>query len=141
LEPRLSLITLGVADLDRAISFYEGLGWPRRVRSAQGVAFFQLGGLGLSLYPRADLAKDAGVPLKNKPSQGFTLAYNTRSQDEVGEVLAQAAALGGRITRHAEDAVWGGHHGHFCDPDGFLWEVAWNPGFVLADDGRLILPE
>ena len=140
MEPRLSLITLGVTDLDRAISFYEGLGWPRRVRSAQGVAFFQLGGLGLSLYPRADLAKDAGVPFENRPSQGFTLAYNTRSRDEVGEVLAQAVALGGRITRHAEDAVWGGHHGHFCDLDGFLWEVAWNPGFALADDGCLTLP-
>lgn len=140
MEPRLSLITLGVADLDRAITFYEGMGWPRRVRSAQGVAFFQLGGLGLSLYPRADLAKDAGVPLENRPSQGFTLAYNTHSRDEVSEVLAQAESLGGQITRHAEDAVWGGHHGHFCDLDGFLWEVAWNPGFVLAEDGRLTLP-
>ncbi|MCJ2039704.1 VOC family protein [Methylobacterium sp. J-059] len=114
--------------------------WPRHVRSAQGVAFFQLGGLGLSLYPRADLAKDAGVPLESRPLQGFTLAYNTRCRDDVGKVLAQAVALGGRITRHAEDAVWGGHHGHFCDLDGFLWEVAWNPGFVLADDGRLTLP-
>ncbi|ARO54111.1 glyoxalase [Methylorubrum zatmanii] len=140
MEPRLSLITLGVADLDRAITFYEGLGWPRRVRSAQGVAFFQLGGMGLSLYPRADLAKDAGVPLENRPSQGFTLAYNTRSRDEVGEVLARAESLGGRITRHAEDAVWGGHHGHFCDLDSFLWEVAWNPGFTLTDDGHLVLP-
>ena len=140
MEPRLSLITLGVADLDRATSFYEELGWPRRVRSAQGVTFFQIGGLGLSLYPRAELARDAGVPLENRPSQGFTLAYNTRSRDEVGKVLAQAEALGGQITQQAQDAAWGGHHGHFCDPDGFLWEVAWNPSFVLEDDGSLVLP-
>jgi hypothetical protein len=96
--------------------------------------------LGLSLYPRADLAKDAGVPLENRPSQGFTLAYNTRSRDEVGKVLAQAEALGGQITRYAQDAAWGGHHGHFCDLDGFLWEVAWNPDFILANDGCLVLP-
>ena len=140
MEPRLSLITLGVADLDRATSFYEGLGWPRRVRSAHGVTFFQIGGLGLSLYPRADLAEDAGVPLESRPSQGFTLAYNTRSRDEVGQVLAQAETLGGQITQHAQDAVWGGHHGHFCDLDGFVWEIAWNPRFILADDGSLILP-
>ena len=140
LEPRLSLITLGVTDLDRATAFYERLGWPRRVRFAQGVAFFQLGGLGLSLYPRAELAKDAGVPLQDRPSQGFTLAYNTRSRADVSAVLAQAEALGGRIMRPAQDAVWGGHHGHFSDLDGFLWEVAWNPDFVIADDGRIILP-
>jgi catechol 2,3-dioxygenase-like lactoylglutathione lyase family enzyme len=140
LEPRLSLITLGVADLDRATAFYEGLGWPRRVRSAYGVSFFQIGSLGLSLYPRAELAKDAGVPVENGPSQGFTLAYNTRSRDEVAKVLAQAEALGGQITQQAQDASWGGHHGHFCDLDGFLWEVAWNPGFLLKDDGSLILP-
>ncbi len=140
MEPRLSLITLGVADLGRATAFYEGLGWPRRVRSAHGVAFFQLGGLGLSLYPRAELAKDAGVPLDSRSSQGFTLAYNTRRRDEVGEVLAQAEALGGQITQQAQDAVWGGHHGHFCDPDGFLWEVAWNPSFALKNDGSLVLP-
>lgn len=140
MEPRLSLITLGVADLDRATSFYDGLGWPRRVRSAHGVTFFQIGGVGLSLYPRADLAEDAGVPLANRPSQGFTRAYNTRSRDAVGEVLAQAEALGGRITRHAQDPVWGGHHGHSCDRDGFLWEIAWNPSLVLEDDGSLVLP-
>ena len=141
MEPRLSLVTLGVADLARAATFYEGLGWPRKVRGADGVAFFQLGGMGLSLYPRADLAEDAGVPLQNALSQGFTLAYNTRSRDEVDAVLAQAESLGGRITRPAQEAFWGGYHGHFADPDGFLWEIAWNPGFAIATDGRLILPD
>lgn len=141
MEPRLSLVTLGVNDLDRATAFYEGLGWPRRVRAAQGVAFFQLGGLGLSLYPRAELAADAGVPLQDHPSQGLTLAYNTRSRDEVDDVLARVEALGARITQPAQEASWGGYHGHFADPEGFLWEIAWNPGFAIASDGRLALPE
>lgn len=140
MEPRLSLITLGVTDLARATAFYKALGWPRRVYAAEGVAFFQLGSLGLSLYPRADLARDAGVPLQEQPSQGFTLAYNTRNRAEVDAVLAAAEAAGGRITQPAQKAVWGGYHGHFADPDGFLWEIAWNPGFVLAADGSLVLP-
>jgi catechol 2,3-dioxygenase-like lactoylglutathione lyase family enzyme len=141
MEPRLSLVTLGVTDLARATTFYEGLGWPRKVTAAGGVAFFQLNGIGLSLYPRADLAADAGVPLQEAPSQGLTLAYNTRSRDEVDAVLARAQALGGRVTRPAQEAVWGGYHGHFADPEGFLWEVAWNPGFTLAADGGLSLPD
>ena len=141
MEPRLSLVTLGVTDLARAVAFYEGLGWPRKLRAAKGVAFFQLNAMGISLYPRADLAADAGVKLQTEPSQGFTLAYNARSRNEVDAVLAEAAALGGRITCPAQDAFWGGYHGHFADPDSFLWEVAWNPEFVLADDGGLTLPE
>lgn len=141
MEPRLSLVTLGVTDLARASAFYEGLGWPRKVRAAEDVAFFQLNGIGLSLYPRADLAADAGVPLQIEPSQNLTLAYNTRSRDEVNAVLERAKALGARITRPAQEAIWGGYHGHFADPDGFLWEIAWNPGFALAADGDLSLPE
>ncbi len=141
MESRISLVTLGVADLARATTFYEGLGWSRKLRAAAGVAFFQLRGMALSLYPRADLAADAGVRLQDEPSQGFTLAYNTRSRDEVDAVLAEAEALGGRITRTAQDASWGGYHGHFADPDGFLWEIAWNPGFAIAADGGISLPE
>lgn len=141
MEPRLSIVTLGVTDVACASAFYEGLGWPRKVRGAVGVAFFQLNGIGLSLYPRAALAADAGVPLQTAPSQGLTLAYNTRSRDEVDAVLARAGALGGRITCSAQDAVWGGYHGHFADPEGFLWEIAWNPGFTLTADGVLSLPE
>jgi catechol 2,3-dioxygenase-like lactoylglutathione lyase family enzyme len=141
MEPRLSLVTLGVTDLESASAFYEALGWPRKVRAAEGVVFFKLGAIGLSLYPRAELAADAGVRLQNEPSQGFTLAYNTRARDEVDAVLAQAEALGGRITRPAQEALWGGYHGHFADPEGFLWEVAWNPGFAIAGDGSLNLPE
>ncbi|WP_308220155.1 VOC family protein [Methylobacterium crusticola] len=137
----MSLITLGVTDLARAAAFYEALGWPRRVRAAEGVAFFQLGGLGLSLYPRDAMARDAGVPAGPPGAQAFTLAYNARSRREVDLVLAAAAAAGARITRAAQDAAWGGYHGHFADPEGFLWEVAWNPGFALAADGCLTLPD
>lgn len=141
MEPRLSLITLGVTDLTRATAFYEGLGWPRRVRAAEGVAFFQIGSMGLALYPRAELSAEAGVPAQTEPSQGFTLAYNTRSRAEVDAVLARAVVLGGRITRPAQEAFWGGYHGHFADPEGVLWEIAWNPGFAIAADGGLSLPE
>lgn len=141
MEPRLSLVTLGVTDLVRATTFYEGLGWPRKVMAAEGVAFFQLNGIGLSLYPRADLAADAGVPFQAAPSHSLTLAYNTRNRDEVDIVLARAEALGGRVTRPPQEAVWGGYHGHFADPEGFLWEVAWNPGFAIAADGGLSLPK
>lgn len=81
------------------------------------------------------------MPVQTGPSQGFTLAYNTRSRAEVDAVLARAEALGGRITRPALEASWGGYHGHFADPEGFLWEIAWNPGFALAADGGLTLPE
>lgn len=141
MEPRLSLVTLGVTDLARATAFYEGFGWPRKIIAAEGVAFFQLNRIGLSLYPRAGLATDAGVPLQATPSHGLTLAYNTRSRDEVDAVLARAEALGGRVTQPAQEAVWGGYHGHFADPDAFIWEVAWNPGFAFAADGGLRLPE
>jgi predicted lactoylglutathione lyase len=140
MEPRISLVTLGVMDLARATAFYEALGWPRRVRAAEGAAFFQLGGMALSLYPRADLATDAGVPLQAGPSHGVTLAYNCRSREEVDAVLARAESLGGRITQAAQEAFWGGYHGHFADPEGFLWEIAWNPGFAIAEDGSLSLP-
>jgi uncharacterized protein len=94
MEPRLSLVTLGVTDLPRATAFYEALGWPRRVQAAQGAAFFQLGPLALSLYPRAELARDAGVPEQAGPVQGFTLAHNTRTRAEVDLVLAAAEAAG-----------------------------------------------
>ena len=111
------------------------------MRAAEGVVFFQLGGIGFSLYPRAALVADAGVPVQNEPSQGFTLAYNTRSRGEVDAVLARAQALGGRITQPAQEAFWGGYHGHFADPEGFLWEIAWNPEFAIAVIGDLSLPE
>jgi hypothetical protein len=140
-EQRVSLITLGVADLERASAFYDSLGWQRSVRGAQGVVFYQAGGLAFALFPRDELAADAGIADGDGGFHGMALAYNTRTRDEVDVILAEAAAAGGIIVKPAQEAFWGGYSGYFADPDGFLWEVAWNTGFAMADDGSLMLPE
>ncbi len=141
MEQRLSLVTLGVADLARSRRFYEeGLGWRASGASAESVVFFQLGGVALALWGREALAEDARLP---GPGSGFgdiALAHNVRTREEVDTVLARAQAAGGRILKPAEDAVWGGYTGYFADPGGHLWEVAWNPHFTLRDDGSLQLP-
>ena len=141
MQPRLTLITLGVADLDVAIRFYEALGWPRSLRDSEGVAFFQVGGLALSLYPRENLARDSGLSPEGAGFRGFSLAYNTASREETDTVLAQAVAAGATLVKGGHDVFWGGYIGYFADPDGFLWEVAWNPGFTLLPDGTMKLPD
>lgn len=141
MEQRISLITLGVRDLDQARAFYEKLGWKRAFFGAEGVAFFQAGGMALALYPRRDLAKDAGVEEQGSGFAAVELALNVRSKEEVDAVMAEAEAAGARITMPAREAFWGGYTGHFADPEGFLWEVAWNPGFQLKEDGSLVLPD
>lgn len=141
MEQRISLITLGVKDLARSIRFFEDLGWKRAMRAAEGVAFFQIGGAAFGLYPLTELAKDAAIDAAEGGSSAMALAYNTRTRDEVDAVLAEAEAAGATIVKPAEEAFWGGYSGYFRDPDGHLWEVAWNPGFVLADDGSITLPE
>jgi catechol 2,3-dioxygenase-like lactoylglutathione lyase family enzyme len=141
MEQRISLVTIGVTDLDRSRRFYESLGWRRSVRGAEGVVFFQVGGMALSLYPRSDLARDAGLPETDSGFGGIVLAYNARTRDEVDSVLAEAKAAGGTILKPGQDAFWGGYFGHFADPDGHPWEVTWNPSFTLAADGSLTLPE
>lgn len=141
MEQRLSLITLGVADLDRSRQFYQRLGWVRSMARAEGIVFFQIGGMALALYPRQELAKDANVPFDGHGFSGVTLAYNTRSHGEVDAVLAEAQAAGAKIVKPAEEAFWGGYSGYFSDPDGFLWEIAWNPSFSISDDGSIHLPE
>jgi len=141
MEQRLSLITLGVADLDRARAFYERLGWKRSVRKAEGVVFFQLNGLALALWPRAELAKDANVIDDGAGFSGVALAYNARTRNEVDAVLAEAVAAGARLLKRAQEAFWGGYQGYFADPDGHLWEVAWNPGFALDAKGNVTLPD
>ena len=141
MDQRLSLVTLGVHDIERARRFYEqGLGWHRDGGEGD-VAFYQARGMIVSLYEWPKLAEDAGVSAEGNGFRGITLAYNTRSREEVEAVLAQAEALGARVTRPAQDAFWGGYHGHFADLDGFIWEVAWNPGFPITADGGLSLPE
>ncbi len=143
MEQRLSLVTLGVADLARSRRFYEaGLGWRASGAGTEEVVFFQLGGLALALWGREALAQDARLP-EAGPGGGFggiALAHNVRSREEVAATLAQAGEAGGRVLRPAEDASWGGCTGYFADPDGHLWEVAWNPHFKLDEDGSLQLP-
>lgn len=140
MEPRISLITLGVADVARARAFYEALGFVASPASNENVTFFPAGGTVLGLFGWDPLAQDAGVPNAGDGFRGVTVAHNVRTKDEVERVLAAAEAAGGRIVTPAHDVFWGGHNGYFADPDQHLWEVAWNPFFPLADDGAVVLP-
>ncbi|MBI4202091.1 MAG: VOC family protein [Chloroflexi bacterium] len=142
MEPRISLITLGVTDLERAVRFYrDGLGFPLSSASVPGeVAFFRTGGAVLALWHRASLAADANLPPGGPGFGGIALAHNARSKEAVDAVMSQAQAAGGRILKPAHDTDWGGYSGYFADPDGHPWEVAWNPGFPFGPDGSLQLP-
>ena len=143
MEPRISLITLGVSDLERSLRFYrDGLGFPTTWTVDKGVIFFQTGGTTLALYPYDDLAKDVAPTFQNIPRtkfNGIALAHNVRRKEDVDGVLQQAHAAGGKIEKPAQDAFWGGYSGYFTDPDGYLWEVAWG-AFPFRDDGSLDIP-
>ncbi|MFG3421234.1 VOC family protein [Micromonospora sp. NPDC049460] len=138
MEQRISLVTLGVADVARARAFYERLGW--RGQEVEETVFFQAGGLALVLWSRDKLAADAGVA-DGRGFGGMTLAQNVRSRGEVDELLAVAADAGAEVTRPARETFYGGYAGCFADPDGHVWEIACNPGFPLADDGSLTVPD
>lgn len=140
MEPRVSLITLGVADLKRARTFYEQMGFKASSVGGDEVVFLQAGALALSLFPRESLACDAGVAAEGSGFRSVTLAHNVREQAEVDAVIAEAVRAGGALVKLAEEAPWGGRSGYFADPDGHLWEVAWNPHFPLGEDGALTLP-
>ncbi len=132
MKPHISLITLGVSDLARSTAFYrDGLGLPTE-GDFEGVTFFKLRGTWLSLFPREELVKDAGLTDEGRGFGSFTIAHNVSSPEEVGAVLEQAQKSGAKIIKPAQDAFWGGHHGFFADPDGFVWEVAWNPHMDLT---------
>jgi uncharacterized protein len=137
-EQRVSLVTLGVADLGRARAFYEGLGWTTGAEPDDDVVFFQAGGMIVALWGRAQLAEDSVVS-DGGGWGGVTLAYNTRSPDEVDAVLAEAEAAGATIARAGAETFWGGYSGVFIDPDGHPWEVAHNPHWTIADDGSVRL--
>lgn len=128
MEPRVSLITLGVSDLERARRFYvDGLDLPVRDGGDGAVVFIQMNGLLLALWGREALAEDAGVAAAGEGFPGFSLAHNVASKEEVDIVLREALAAGGTLVKPATKAFWGGYTAYFADPDGFLWEVAWNP--------------
>lgn len=129
MEPRLSFVTLGVSDLERSIRFYSEVLGLQRLNDDAEVAFYELGRTWLALFPRHLLAADAGVPAEGSGFPGFALAHNVRTPEEVDALLAEVAARGARIVKPAQQAEWGGRTGYFADPDGFLWEVAWNPHF------------
>jgi catechol 2,3-dioxygenase-like lactoylglutathione lyase family enzyme len=140
MEPRLTLVTLGVADVARSRRFYEALGFRASAASQDSVAFLDAGGVVLALFGRAALAEDATVPDSKPGFSGIALAHNTRSEADVDRVLREAVAAGGRLTKPGQKVFWGGYSGYFADPDGHLWEVAYNPAWPLDAEGRLQLP-
>ena len=140
MEQRISLITLGVADLARARTFYERLGW--HGQEVEETVFFQAGDIALVLWGRDKLADDAGI--KDRTTDGFggmTLAHNVRSRLEVDAVLRDAEAAGAEITQPARETFYGGYAGFFTDPDGHVWEIAHNPGLPLGQDGAITVPD
>ena len=139
MKPRISMITLGVEDLARSIQFYEkGLGFPK-LESSPKVAFFTLDGTWLGLFGRDSLAEDAMVPAEGTGFNSFTLAYNVASDAEVDEVIEHALSVGATLAKPAQKVFWGGYSGYFADPDGHLWEVAFNPFIEQNSSGQLSL--
>jgi catechol 2,3-dioxygenase-like lactoylglutathione lyase family enzyme len=138
LEQRLSLVTLGVSDLEQARAFYEGVGWTTGAEPGDDVVFFQAGGMIVALWDRAKLAEDSGVE-DGGGWGGVALAYNVRSPEEVDTVLAEAESAGATIARGGAETFWGGYSGVFIDPDGHPWEVAHNPRWTVHEDGATTL--
>jgi hypothetical protein len=141
METRISIITLGVRDLLRSRTFYEALGFKASSSSNPRITFFHCGAQALAIFPWDDLAADADTPPTGEGFRGVTLAHNVREKGDVDKVIAEAVAVGAREVKSAHDTHWGGRSGYFADPDGHLWEVAWNPFAPLAADGSLSLPD
>lgn len=140
MEQRVSMITLGVADVQRAKTFYEHLGWQGQM--VQETVFFQAGGLALVLWGRENLADDAGLEAaQTGGSGGVALAHNVRSASEVDDAIRLAEEAGATVTRPPEKTFYGGYAGYFTDPDGHVWEVAHNPGFTMHEDGTITVPD
>jgi catechol 2,3-dioxygenase-like lactoylglutathione lyase family enzyme len=140
MKQTISFITLGVDDLARSRAFYRALGWCESSASKPEIAFFSVGTLAFGLFERTALAEDAGVSAAGSGFRGFALAHNVESDLLVSRTLDEAVAAGARLVRPAEKAAWGGVRGYFSDPDGFLWEVCWNPFFPLDEQGVVQLP-
>jgi len=142
MEPRISIVTFGVRDLERSLRFYrDGLGFPTTCTADKGIIFFKTGGVCLALYPYDELAADVAEEFRAERAKfsGITLAHNVREKEEVAQVLKLAESAGGRIEKPAQDTHWGGHHGYFSDPDEYIWEVAWG-AFAFNEDGSLRIP-
>ena len=138
IQPNFSIVTLGVADLDRSAAFYSALGWEQRGDQSVGITWFRTSGTWIGLFGYADLAADVGLPAEPPTAyRGITLALNFGSVEDVDAALAQALSAGARLVKPATRAEWGGYSGYFADPDGHLWEVAFAPGFPVADDGTI----
>jgi uncharacterized protein len=140
MQPRVSFVTLGVGDVARARAFYDRLGFRASSASNADVVFYDAGGVVLALFGRAALAADASVADSAPGFSGVALAHNVAGEREVDEVLTEAVAAGAKLVKNGQKAFWGGYTGYFSDPDGHLWEVAYNPYFPLSADGRVELP-
>ena len=142
MEQRLSMITLGVADLERTVAFYEDVvGW-KAAPGPSEIAFFDLGGVVFSLYPHDDMAKDMTIATDDSGDaayQGFGLAHNVRSIEEVDTIFSRLKDNGARIVKQPQEVFWGGYSGYFSDPDGHMWEVAYNPHWTVQKDGRVTM--
>lgn len=142
MDQRLSIVTLGVTDMATSRAFYERLGWQASGQSNENVTFFQAGSVIFGLYGHAALAEDATVKDASAPAfRGVSLAYNSRDKAGVDAVLEEAKVAGAKIIKTAKEVFWGGYSGYFADPDGHLWEVAYNPFFPIAEDGSISLPD
>jgi uncharacterized glyoxalase superfamily protein PhnB len=140
MQGRISLITLGVKNFKESLAFYERLGWEKSSASQENVAFFPLGGIVLSIYPYELLAEDACQKADGKGFGGITLAYNTKNEKEVDDTLMMAEKAGAKIIKPAGKVFWGGYSGYFADPDGYMWEVAYNPFWDFDSNDNLVLP-
>ncbi|MGV6838690.1 MAG: VOC family protein [Planktomarina sp.] len=135
MQQRISLITLGVKDVDRAARFYDALGW-RQVETEDGVIAYDLIGQTLGLYPLDKLAEDMGLPMDALGTGAMTLGYNAPSREDVDAVMARAIEAGAQIIKPASEVFWGGYHGYFADPEGHIWEIAHNPFSALGLNGE-----
>ena len=140
MRPSISVITLGVRDFGRSLDFYKkGLGWPTKAMIKDGIAFFKLNGIVLALFDKKGLAADAGVSAEGSGFPGMTLAHNVRSEKEVDEVVQLVTRLGGKVIKKPQRVSWGGYSAYFADPDGYLWEVVYNPHWKMDRRGSILL--